>query len=91
MSYYSHSNKFVISDHARERIKQRLKIRSDNVLEIDIQINEKLMGIIPEFSDYAHDYYKIPGTLDLYAIVVRSSNLIRTVTKIGPHKKTTLL
>lgn len=91
MSYYQQNIKFHVSNHARARIKQRLNIKADDILTIDLEINKRLDGILPTIQTAIHDYYKIPNTKDLYAIVLRESNLIMSVTPIGPHKMMTLL
>ncbi|WP_027124012.1 hypothetical protein [Mycoplasmoides pirum] len=86
MSYYSKS-KFVVSNHARLRIKERLKLDINfNDLEIDVIINEKLSGLKPTYQKDGYEYYKIPETKNLYAIVLKNNNLITTVTNMLPSK-----
>ncbi|WP_156940225.1 hypothetical protein [Mycoplasmoides alvi] len=78
MSYYS-SEKFIVTNHARIRIKERLKVSGDSDLVIDMIINEKLNGIVPTYFDDKYDYYKIPGTKNMYALVKKNTKLIITV------------
>lgn len=86
MSYYHHSNKFIVSNHARVRIKERLNIKSEFDLEIDLEINKILNGLVPTLSDANHDYYKIPKTKNMYAVVERNKNLILTIKPVSIFK-----
>lgn len=85
MGYYDTNIKFKVSNHARVRIKERLNIKANSDLEIDIEINEILKGLKPAFSAKNCDYYKIPNYIDTYAIV-NKNKLILTVSKMGPTK-----
>ncbi|WP_027119463.1 hypothetical protein [[Mycoplasma] testudinis] len=87
MSYYKKGLKFKVSDHARVRIKQRLNIKATLDFEIDDKINEILEGLVPEFSNNGHDYYKIPKRYNFYAIVDSASNVVLSVGEMTNTKK----
>ncbi len=91
MSYYE-TAKFRLTNHARIRIRERLRIDPKlGDLEVDAIINERLEGLRPQYSDAAYDYYKIPGTKSMFAVVVAKDAVITTVTKMPPHKIKTIL
>lgn len=87
MSYYDTKHKFNLSIHARERIKKRMNIaKNTSDIEIDIIINNELQNLKPTYQFKECDYYKIPNYNHLYAIVIRKSKLIKTVTQIHPEQ-----
>ncbi|CDN40187.1 hypothetical protein [Mycoplasma amphoriforme] len=92
MSFYNKkSAKFIISDHARVRIKERLNLTGEFNFEIDNQINKILFGLKPEIKGRdGTDYYKIPKMYNYYAVVKRENSLVLSITPLSPAKKTKL-
>ena len=92
MSYYQ-KNKFIITDHALIRVKQRIenfKHKSD--FEIVQLLNDYLNNTNVEFSDNNYDYYHYDCKIKyLYIVVKRCNSLIISVTPISHAKKINLL
>ena len=94
MSYYQRS-KFVVSNHAILRARQRIKGLQflDEVMVRGIILDILAKIGAPEFSDTFCDYYRVHGQKDkyLYIVVQRNNHLVTTITPISFEKKYNLL
>lgn len=86
--------KFIFSNHALMRCKERIKDINKN--DSDLIIQSKLRGLLikiefHEFEDKNHYYFKVPNQYGMYVVVKKSNYLVITVTKISDAKKITLL
>lgn len=84
MSYYL-KNKYNFSDHGLLRIKNRLKIKEINDLELRNYCSKLIESSYEIYETKTYKYVKINET-DLYFIINKIDNLIITLTPIKPGK-----
>lgn len=83
--YYARPG-FRLTDHARQRARERLDFPEGiGDLELEARFNDLLRGLRPAFMRGGVEYYKIPRHPEAYA-VVDPTGLVTTVTWMGPHK-----
>lgn len=86
MSFYF-KNRFIISDHARVRIKERIKkYKNEKDFIIDNDINNLLSILNPKFSTKQHFYFEHPKQQGFYFVVCKKQKLILTFSKISYDK-----
>lgn len=89
MSFYLKS-KYKFSDHVKLRIKQRLKLNHLNDLELKMYC-VRLIETASTKIAIGNDWYVKIDENDLYFIISKQDNIVKTITPISPERLLGLL